>query len=73
MASPKKEKKDSVSTKAVIWILLGFLALIGALAWLSGCSGMKDYPPDNVVEEVAEAALDYYIGVDLDFTPLTPE
>lgn len=41
---------------------------------LSGCS-LWEYlsTPDNAVEEIAEAALDHYTGIDLDFTPGTPE
>ena len=48
-------------------------AIILLLA-LSSCM-VKDgqYIPDNPVEEIGEAALKGYTGIDLDFTPGTPE
>jgi hypothetical protein len=41
---------------------------------LCGCSQIwKDYPQDNIIEEIAEAALKDKTGIDVDFSPETPE
>lgn len=48
-----------------------FLAIIIPL--MSGCTFIKHYPQDNFVEEIAEQIVQQETGLDLDFSPPTPE
>lgn len=44
--------------------------------WLSACSCINRYwglEDDNIYEEIAEGALKFETGIDVDFTPETPE
>lgn len=44
------------------------------LLFLSSCMIKNGkYIPDNPIEEIAEAVLDAKTGINLDFTPSTPE
>jgi hypothetical protein len=43
------------------------------LLLLSSCSLLKDYPQDNIVEEIAEAVIYDEFHVDIDLSPMTPE
>ena len=50
-------------------------ALVAA-SCLTGCKvykWAKAYPQDNVVEEVAEEAIEHYTGWDIDLTPFSEE
>lgn len=38
-----------------------------------GCSYLKHYPQDNIIEEIAEDVLQHETGIDIDFTPYSPE
>lgn len=43
------------------------------IACLSSCSLIEDYRDDNIVEEIAESILEKETGIDVDFTPKSPE
>ena len=51
----------------MIYILITLPMLFGCM-WKDG-----EYVPDNPVEEIAEGIVDYKLGVDIDFTPGSPE
>lgn len=40
---------------------------------LSSCTLFKDYPQDNIVEEIAEEVIEAKTGLDIDLSPGTPE
>lgn len=43
---------------------------------ISGCSSfgwMKNYPQDNIVEEIIEEIIESKTGLDIDLTPRSPE
>ena len=49
-------------------------ALIVLLITIIGCSGFwKNYPQDNIVEEIVEEVIDKETGLDIDLSPFTPD
>lgn len=53
--------------------ILFFLVFICILMGLYGCGWIKNYKSDNFIEESAEAIFKEYSGVEVDFTPNSPE
>ncbi len=51
--------------------MLRFLIILSIS--LNGCSLLKKYPQDNFLEEIAEQIVKQETGLDLDFSPATPE
>lgn len=47
---------------------LGLVFLLGACAQLR-----KNYPQDNIVEEIVEELIESKTGMDLDISPFSPE
>ena len=47
--------------------------LILLIPALGACAMLSKYPQDNIIEEVAEAAIQYETGVSIDLSPATPE
>lgn len=43
------------------------------LVCLCSCELLKKYPQDNIIEEIAEDVLKHETGIDVDFSPGTPE
>lgn len=37
------------------------------------CSWFKNYPEDNLAEEIVEGAIKYETGIDVDLSPGSPE
>lgn len=52
---------------------MNIIFLIMTLCMISGCSLLKKYPQDNIVEEIVEDAIEKETGIDIDLSPLTPE
>jgi len=50
------------------FVFLSLLLMCSSCTWLE-----KNYPQDNIVEEIAEEVLDVETGIDIDFSPSTPE
>lgn len=48
-------------------------SLVFILVFLSSCALLKDYPQDNIVEEIVEDVIQKETGVDLDLSPFSPE
>lgn len=60
------------------WNIVAFPlgVFVGVSAWvICACnfSWWKDYPEDNIVEEVVEDIIEHETGVDIDLSPNTPE
>lgn len=72
-----KEALKSWKFKALVTV--GLLLLVSAfiISIVMSCSTVKgflnNYPDDNIIEELAEGVLDNQTGIDLDFTPWSPE
>lgn len=69
----EKPSKEKVKLVAIISISLTVLFFAIIIVLLTSCSLLKNYPADNVVEEVAEEVVKHYTGADIDFTPGSPE
>ena len=54
-----------------IFYTLGFISC--AIPWLMSCDAVKNYPHDNLIEEIAEEAFKQHTGVEIDFTPSSEE
>lgn len=69
----KEKIKEKTKIRVILLIIITCLVFMATAAIMFSCSMMKNYPPDNIVEEVGEEVLDHYTGVDVDFTPWSPE
>lgn len=49
-------------------ILFLFLILFSC-----SCTAIKNYPQDNLVEEIVEEVIEYKTGLDIDLSPFSPE
>lgn len=48
-------------------------SLLLILLLLNSCSFLKNYPQDNIVEEMGEGTIYYEFHVNLDLSPNSPE
>jgi len=61
------------------WYKLGvitvaiFLIGIALLCIAAGCGLIKDYPQDNIVEEMLEDVIENETGINIDLSPFTKE
>lgn len=60
-----------VKMRYLFFYIFGALTILAFSFW--GCNFLKKYPQDNVVEEIVEEMIEQKTGLDLDFSPLTPE
>lgn len=61
----------SLRIRYTLFFCLGIGCVL--IPWLMSCSHLKKYPQDNIVEEIAEEALEHYTGIKIDLTPSSPE
>lgn len=47
--------------------------LMMTLCMLGSCSFLKNYPQDNIAEEIVEDVIEKETGINVDLSPLTPE
>lgn len=47
--------------------------IILTLCVIGSCVSLPFWKPDNIIEEVAEDVIEYKTGIDIDFSPSTPE
>jgi len=60
-----KEKMKKILLGLILVAIIG-----GGCSYLNSMFGMRD---DNIIEEAAEAFLEKETGLDIDFTPSSPE
>lgn len=68
----EKSKSYFKNTTILLFVIVMAVVLF-LIAALSQCSFIKKYPQDNVIEEYLEDLLESKTGLDLDFSPATPE
>lgn len=71
-----KHKPKEIWKGVPAWAKIGVAVVIFcAVMMIIGC--MQDYihryPQDNIVEEIAEEVVKNKTGIDIDFSPFTPE
>ena len=60
-------KKDMKIIGLFTLVILSLVLVACSMAWL------KNYPQDNIVEEVVEELIENEAGLNIDLSPLTPE
>jgi hypothetical protein len=69
----KKFKEMSMPAKIVTSLCLLSLPISFYCILFTGCSALKHYPEDNIVEEWAEEIIKNETGLDIDLSPWSPE
>jgi len=64
-----------MKARYLIFFVIGFCLCV--IFWLTSCSNIqkivKDYPNDNIVEELLEDVIESKTGLDIDLSPFSPE
>ena len=72
-----KELWSEIPMKARYGLFFGIVFILCGIIWLTSCSTMKEavknYPQDNVLEELVEDVIESQTGLDLDLSPFSKE
>lgn len=69
-----KEVWGDFSRPQKIFFYMMFILALGLLVLgLAACSFLRDYPDDNIFEEIVEKVIDEETGYDIDLSPFSRE
>lgn len=68
-----EELLNQLSRKKKIILLISLFFILGGMLCLTSCQWWKNYPSDNIAEEIVEEIIESKTGMDIDLSPFSPE